>query len=138
MKIYYDESSLTGLRELAIERVESVKHLIPDWCHEVRVFFDTDGDPHNSAVCIPNYSYRFMQIFLNPNFFIEEDWKTTLIHEIFHAIFRPYVEFVTNLVEGFIQDEDLKCFLNNGLRDREESVVQDSAILVEKLLTNQQ
>lgn len=73
-----------------------------------------------------------MTLTLHPPFLEDADWESSLIHEIGHGIFRPYVMHVDKMVEKFAP-EAIKEYLLDVLAEKEEEVVEDLAIFIKKV-----
>jgi hypothetical protein len=134
MKIIVEGTSDSVFKDVVRTRLETVKHLFPGWCDKVHVSIDMDGGQEDEMICLPNYEYRWMHIKVNPPFFENENWRATLVHEIQHAIFRPYIAKVEGLLLYWIEDTQLRSYLMQELNGAEESIAQDMTILAMKLM----
>lgn len=115
-------------------RFEAVRHLFPGWCEKVVVYWDKSEAEDTILTCHPKHEYRVMSITVHP-LFLEDviHWKEDLIHEIQHALLRPYIAKVDRIVEKFIRDEAMIDFINDEMAEAEEAVCEDLAIFASKL-----
>jgi len=122
------------IRNIVEPRFSSVAYLFPGWCEKIVVYWDKSEADETILTCHPKYEYRTMSITIHP-LFIEGDlhWREDLIHEIQHALLRPYIAKVDRIVEKFVKDDLMTEFINDELADAEEAVCEDLAIFAEKL-----
>ena len=114
-------------------RLQTVLHLFPDWVNVLTVRWAPNED--DIATADPQYEYRAMTLTLHPPFLEDPDWESSLIHEIGHALFRPYIMQVDKIVEKFAP-EAVKEYLLDILAAKEEEVVEDLAIFIAKIKQN--
>lgn len=134
MIIEYDGSVAEGVKREIKLRIDTVAYLLPVWCDKLTVYWephDKDGDTY--ATCDPLYEYRHVGITLYPLFLESPSWRDILIHEIHHAILKPYISKVDKIVEKLIKDESMTDWLNADLADAEEALCEDLAIFARKL-----
>lgn len=134
MTIEYDGSVTDSIKRVVRPRLDAVLHLLPGWCDKVSVYWETsDKDGNTMATCEPMYDYRTVGLTLYPLFIECDKWRDVLIHEIQHAILRPYISKVDRIVEKLVKDELMTDWLNSELADAEEAVCEDLTIFARKL-----
>ena len=133
MRISYSTTIPDALLPTVQQRINRVKQLFPLWVNKLTVRYDHDKE--DLAKALPQYEYRAMTVVLHPPFFDDDDWESTLVHEVWHGIFRPYVQAVDRIVEKFVP-EDSRQYVLDLLADKEEEVAEDSAIFADKLRKN--
>lgn len=128
-------SCVTGSIQRVLEpRFDTVRHLFPGWCEKVVVYWDKSGGDEVILTCNPKHEYRIMSITVHP-LFLEavHTWREDLIHEIQHALLRPYVAKVDKIVEKFVKDDLMTEYINDELAEAEEAVCEDLTIFAKKL-----
>lgn len=131
MKITYSATIPETIQGVIEQRVSRVKHLFPLWVNHLTIRYD-GANIEDIATALPQYEYRAMTVVLHPQFLDDDDWEDSLIHEIWHGIFKPYVQAVDRIVEKFVP-EDSRQYVLDMLTDKEEEVAEDSAIFSKKL-----
>lgn len=127
VKINYD-SIPTQHEALIKERVDKVSTLFPNWCRQVTVYYDAFSSM--LAYVVPDSTYRHVTLYLTGHFITDENWYSTLIHELLHVYLRPYDTKVENLIDQ--QPEMLRNFLKEEFRVAEEQIVTDLTDLLER------
>lgn len=125
------------LREIIEGRVQKVIHLAPGWVNRIVIEYTGEAHPEFEVSCFPNYEYRWLAIKIYPAFLENVYWEDSLIHELQHAIIRPYISKVETLLENFVPEE-MRGYIITEIDKAEESVVQDLAIFCRKLVDNQE
>lgn len=118
------------MKSVIEQRIEAVLPLFPAWVNSLTVRWAPSEE--DIATAHPQYEYRQMTITLHPLFLDDKDWHSSLVHEVCHAIVRPYVQIVDKMVEKFAADA-VKDFLLDVLAAKEEEICEDLAIFVKKL-----
>jgi hypothetical protein len=137
MKIAYEEG-IGDIKTLLVERVEEFKSFFPGWVNELHVYFDdAPKDSGDIAACESKYEYRTVGLTFYPRFLTAKNWQNTMLHELQHVIFRPYVAHVERIIDTFVKDEAVAEFLKGELTDSGEMLAEDMAIFAEKLLERQ-
>lgn len=134
MIIEYDGSVTSAIKNEIKLRIDNVAYLFPVWCNKLTVYWephDKDGDTY--ATCEPLYEYRHVAITLYPLFLESDSWRDILIHEIQHAVLKPYVSKVEKIVDKLIKDEAMTDWLMAELAEAEEAVCEDLTIFAKKL-----
>lgn len=111
-------------------RVRRVEHLFPIWVKTLTVRWD-DKNTEDIATALPQYEYRAMTVVLHPLFLSDDDWEDTLVHEIQHGIFKPFVQAVDRIVEKFVPEHSREYILDL-LADKEEEVAEDLTIFAKR------
>lgn len=133
MVINYSSNIPEPLKPIIESRIETVRTLFPKWCQDVTIFYEKEN-PNDFVVAVNSqYYYRYLQIDIYQEFFNDKTWFMTLVHEIMHAIFRPYTAKTEQLIEHCIGNEAFKAYITKDLSDAEEAVTQDSADFVMEL-----
>lgn len=112
------------------QRVNAVKHLFPAWVNILTVRWQVNDE--DIATAEPQYEYRAMTLTLHPQFLDDADWHSSLIHEIAHGIFRPYVQLVDKIIEKCAHDQSKELLLDL-IATKEEEICEDLAIFIKKL-----
>jgi hypothetical protein len=115
--------------------------LIPNWCNEVRVYWDAEGnspdDGENTATAYisTNYAYRFASLNICPPFLSEEieDRETRLKHELCHIVSSPLVSYVRDTVAIVTQDEAMTQLVCRESTEKSESMTEDLAYILTQM-----
>lgn len=134
MKVSYAPDVPETLLPIIKERVESTTYAFPSWCQDLKVFYETENPNQYVAAIASEYSYRFVQLTIFPDFFNDSNWEETLLHEIQHSMLAPYKAVVLRILDTFIPDDMLREYLKNQLTDAEEAVVQDAAFSLKNII----
>lgn len=113
-------------------RIEQYNHLFPGWCEKLTVYWDKKDSEETILTCVPKYEYRTMSITVFPLFLEVADWENAMVHEIQHALLRPYVAMVEQIVDTYLKNADTE-YIYAVLSQAEEAVCEDLAIFAEKL-----
>lgn len=130
MKIVYSATIPDTVLDVVQQRIGRVKHLFPIWVHKLTVRWELNTE--DIATAIPQYEYRQMTVVLHPHFLDDDEWEATLIHEIWHGVFKPYVQAVDRMVKNFVP-EDSRQYMLDLLAEKEEELAEDATILCDKL-----
>jgi hypothetical protein len=122
-----------GIKNTVENRIETVRGLFPSWVNILTVRWQVNDE--DVATADPQYEYRAMTLTLHPPFLDDQDWHSSLIHEIAHGIFRPYVQLVDKIIEKCAPDTS-KEFLLDLIASKEEEVCEDLAIFIKKIQNN--
>lgn len=133
MKITYHNSLPETLVPIIKERVETIKNLMPNWCNQLVIMYSSDNPEGYTLSCKSEYHYRFVQLWVYDLFFFDDEWQSSLVHEIMHAICAPYSTQAWQIVNMMELPEGVQTYLENQLRNAEESLAQDMADFVSKL-----
>lgn len=124
----------TALLPIIKERIESCEDYFPNWCQRVVVEYNTPPTPDYELTCSSEYNYRFIVITVSEEFFRQENWKDSVLHEIFHAISAPFTTQAWMIVETLIEDGPVRKYVETQLRASEEAFATDAANLLDKIL----
>lgn len=101
--------------------------LVPTWCHEVRVFWDS-SDGETSAKCGADYEYRVARVTICGGFF---DYgpagrDEAIRHEFLHIPLCPLTDWTRDLIHRLTGDDTrLRDWLLSEWRERLEGAVCD-------------
>ena len=102
--------------------------LIPNWCNEVRVYWDSDGDEKGSTAYIETkYAYRYASINICPPFLEEEDEdrETRIRHELCHIVSAPVLEYINRIAEILGKKEEVAALIDKESEEKVESMTED-------------
>lgn len=117
-----------------LETFGEVADLFPSWCEDLTIFYETSECLETIVTCQPKHEYRFMAITVRPLFFEQkDDGLSALIHEIQHALVRPYIARVDKIIHRFIDNETISHYLTDELTEAEEAICEDLTRFAQKL-----
>lgn len=114
--------------------------LVPGWCHEVRVFWDSNPEEDGGyasdspAYTHTNYEYRHAEVWICPTFLDHSDYDKEQIvkHELGHIITAPLVDYVHSIFGMLDLDETLEEVIKTELQRHTEAVTEDLTIALRK------
>lgn len=105
------------------------EYLIPNWCNEVRIFWNPNGydDGNASAYIDTSYAYRFAAIFICPPFLSEEldDREIRIKHELCHIVSTPVVSYVRDVANIVAPEEPMNQLVVRESSEKVESMTED-------------
>jgi hypothetical protein len=113
--------------------------LIPAWCNEVRVYWDSEGastdhgEGSAAAYMEASYSYRYASITICPPFLSEEepDKESRVRHELCHIVSYPILFYIKSVVETLTgEDETIATLVKKELSEKIESLTEDLAQII--------
>lgn len=120
-----------AIKSLVEERIESITRYLPAWVNVLTIRWQVNDE--DIATAQPQYEYRSMTITLHPAFLHDTEWSVSLMHEVAHAIWRPYVATVDKIVEKFAPDV-AREYLLDVLASKEEEISEDLSIFIKKVM----
>jgi hypothetical protein len=124
----------SALLPIIEERLKTVEDLFPTWCHKVVIEYESPTPPDYEVTCNSEYAYRFIVLTISEEFFREDHWQDTLIHEIYHSIAAPFTTQSWMVVETIVDDGPTRKYLETQLRQAEEAFATDAARLIDTIL----
>lgn len=131
MLLRYTNDVPEELKNFIASRIEPMLPFLPDWCTSVVVGYAQSKDDVLS--CEVQYEYRRVIIYIHPLFLEDEDWSHSLLHEIGHSLVKPVIQFGDQLIEHFVDDEEMQKFLLEQFAYAEEQVAEDIAEFAKKI-----
>lgn len=123
----------------ALEQNES---LIPSWCNEVRIYWDSEGDQTDhgegaaAAYMEASYAYRYASITICPPFLSEEprDRESRIRHELCHIVTYPLILYVKNVAETLTNEEEVTAqLIRKELSEKIESMTEDLVQIISNI-----
>lgn len=132
-KYWFQEDLPKEVYESCINLLRENQDLIPSWCEEVRVCWDSQGEHTingNSAAAYieSNYAYRYARLSICPPFLndSEEDRLDTIRHELAHIVTAPLVNYVRDSFSILADEDEPLCqLISKELGEKVESVTED-------------
>lgn len=132
MLLRYTNDVPEELKHFIASRIEPMLPLLPDWCTSVVVGYAQSKEDVLS--CEVQYEYRRVIIYVHPLFLEDEDWAHSVLHEIGHSILKPVIQFADQVIEHFVDDEEMQKFLLEQFAYVEEQVAEDIAEFAKKIV----
>jgi hypothetical protein len=133
MRIKYNNIPV-GILPILKQRIDSVSHLFPTWCHELAITYETLNPESAELKVTTEYNYRYVHIQVYDLFLEQEDWKLSLLHEIAHTIVAPYSDLLKVVIGMTIEDNPNKDFVVKMLIDAEERYASDLSYFLNKVI----
>lgn len=124
----------SALLPIIKERIESCSDYFPGWCERVVVEYNTPATPDYELTCSSEYNYRFIVLTVSEEFFRQDNWRESVLHEIAHAIAAPFTTQSWLAVEALTEDSVIRKYLENQLRLAEEAFATDLSSFIDKVL----
>ncbi len=141
-KFWFDGSLPKEVLESCRDIFLANEDLIPEWCHEVIIKWDSDADNNSdetiSAYVVTSYCYRNATIHLCPQFLsaLPEVKQTIIQHELFHIVSQPLIEYVKDVVGIMTKDDKvLKKIIWHQISEKMESMTEDLTNILKKIIT---
>lgn len=109
------------------ELLISNESLIPNWCNEVRIFWNPQGYEDAAAYIDTSYAYRYAAIFICPPFLNEEpeDRELRIKHELCHIVSSPLVSYVNDIAKILGVEESIEQIVKRESSEKVESMTED-------------
>lgn len=133
MTITYDADIPRDFLPIIQPRIESLAYLMPNWCQVLHISYSFDNPNEYVLSCKSEYAYRMVNITVFDTFFVEEDWRGNIIHEIIHAVAAPYSTEAWHIYHLLKFDPEVMAYIDRKLTDAEEAMAQDMTDLIKKL-----
>jgi hypothetical protein len=115
------------------------EYLIPNWCNEVRIFWNAVADDTNdgtvAAYIDTSYAYRYASIFICPPFLNEEldDREIRIKHELCHIVSTPLVSYVRDVSNILGVEETTAQLVARESSEKVESMTEDLVYILMKM-----
>lgn len=128
-RIVWDKSVPRTLRALCKPHVDQHVYLLPGWCEELRIGYDTGTEGTSARVNVAQ-EYRFARVTLHPPMIdmSEVDRADTIRHEILHVATMPMVVLLHKAMDALDLESanpPLYAWVVESARETMEGVVQD-------------
>jgi hypothetical protein len=130
MKVITHNDFPLSLRHL-LPQIRSMLAFLPSWVQTVHLRYErSEGDMASVEV---QYEYRTITLNIHPLIIEDDDdWKSTILHELGHCILAPYTQLAARIVTKAV-NEVSREFILAELETAEEAVTEDLKVFLEKI-----
>lgn len=137
-KYVYDRNIPVEVLPTLKQYLESLEYIIPDWCSVVNIFWEHNFG-NTVITCSISYEYRRANLTFGSHFLDEthEGKQNKLIHDLLHIYDSVIYDRAYDIIDEILPadaDKKLKKVYFEMLRERRESVTQDLAQLIERII----
>ena len=123
------------LRETVGGHLERVRHLVPPWCHRIRVLYQptpSEQEGSGNASIVIDVAYREATLSILPKWLDQTDElrHETLVHEMAHFPTRALFDLAHTIVENTIADEAMRRILREQIRVVCEGATEDTTQMI--------
>lgn len=139
-KFWFSEAMPQEVKDASLPLLVENEHLIPEWCHEVRVYWNPAGEHVGedlaAAYIETEYAYRYATLTICPAFLSEEDEARTfrIKHELWHIVSSPLVSYLKDITDILSKrDELLSEIVARESTEKVESLTEDLTNILIKI-----
>lgn len=125
-QIIFDKSFPETLKPVVEPILERYKLLLPHWMTELFVRYDSENVA-DTANAFTSKEYRWGYLTICSAFVEADDLDGLLIHEIIHLHNLPFVNYVKEITETFVEDDNYKDLIMNEINRKMEAMTDDIA-----------
>jgi len=127
LRFAWDNNMPQELKAALRPLVDEWSHLVPTWCHFVKISYATEGDFTFSTNTQTEYRRAFL--------FVGPEWLTlgpngrvhSLVHELLHITWEPVTGTLYGMLFECIKDETVRNVIEKEWRQKYECAVEDLA-----------